>query len=82
MYACTYVAGVRFISKIVCHHQVLFAAVTQLQHFEVKTTNIFAASEFHIIANIHLYSILSICAYVTGTVPYIPFVPSLITMWD
>ena len=69
LYASTYVAGVRYISKIVCYHQVLFAAVTQLQHFEVKTTNIFAASEFHIIANIHLYSILSMCAYVTGTLP-------------
>ena len=54
MYACTYVAGVRDISKIVCYHQVLFAAVAKLQHFEVKTNNIVAASEFHNIANIHV----------------------------
>ena len=47
----------------------LTAAVTQLQHFDVKTTNIFAASEFHIIANIHLCSILSMCTNVTGTLP-------------
>ena len=29
--ACTYVAGVRDTSKIVCYHQVLFAVVTKLQ---------------------------------------------------
>ena len=34
VYACTNVAGVRDISKIVCYHQVLFAAVTKLQQFE------------------------------------------------
>ena len=56
LYACTYVAGVRYISKIVCYHQVLFAAVTKLQQFEEKTTNIFAASGFHKIANIHVCS--------------------------
>ena len=54
LYACTYVAGVRDISKIVCYHQVLFAAVTK--QFEEKTTNIFAASGFHKIANIHVLS--------------------------
>ena len=52
-YACTFVAGVRDISKLVCYYLVLFAAVTQLQHFEVKK-NTFAASEFHNIANIHV----------------------------
>ena len=52
------VAGVRDISKIVFYHQVLFAAVsvTKLQQFEEKTTNIFAASGFHKIANIHACS--------------------------
>ena len=52
-YACTYVV-VRDISKIVCYHQVLFAAVTKSQQFEEKTNNIFAASGFHKIANIHI----------------------------
>ena len=52
LYACTYVASVRDISKIVCYHQVLFAAVTKLQQFEEKTTNIFAASGFHKISRI------------------------------
>ena len=33
LYTCTYVAGVRYISKIVCHNWVLFAAVTKLQQF-------------------------------------------------
>ena len=33
LYACTYVAGVRYISKTVCHNWVLFAAVTKLQQF-------------------------------------------------
>ena len=56
LYECTYVAGMRDISEIVCYHQVLFAAVTKLQQFEEKTTNIFAASGFHKIANIHVYS--------------------------
>ena len=66
VYACTNVAGVRDISKIVCYHQVLFAAVTK--QFEEKANNIFAASEFHKIANIHVYmhNQLAICAYVTG----------------
>ena len=50
------VAGVRDTSKIVCYHQVLFAAVTKLQQFEEKTTNIFAASGFQKIANIHACS--------------------------
>ena len=53
VYACTIVAGVRDISKIVCYHQVLFAAVTK--QFEEKANNIFAASGFHKIANIHVY---------------------------
>ena len=53
MYACTYVAGVRDISKIVCYHWVLFAAATKLQQFEEKITNIFADSDFHNIANMH-----------------------------
>ena len=30
LYACTYVAGVRDISNIVCYNQVIFAAVTTL----------------------------------------------------
>ena len=47
LYACTYVASVRDISKIVCYHQVLFAAVTKSQQFGEKTTIIFAASWFH-----------------------------------
>ena len=51
LYACTYVAVVRDISKIVCYHQVLFHAATKLHQFEEEKTNIFAASEFHIIAN-------------------------------
>ena len=51
VYACTNVAGVRDISKIVCYHQVLFAAVKKLQQFEEKT-NIFAASGFKKFANI------------------------------
>ena len=67
VYACTNVAGVRDISKIVCYHHVLFAAVTK--QFEEKANNIFfAASGFHNIANIHVYmhNLLAICAYVTG----------------
>ena len=36
VYAGTNVAGVRDISKIVCYHQVLLAAVTKLQQFEEK----------------------------------------------
>ena len=62
LYACTCVAGLRDISKIVCYSQVLFAAVTKFQQFEEKTTNIFAASGFHKIANIHV-------CYVTGKLP-------------
>ena len=54
LYAGTDDAGVRDISKIVCYHQVLFAAVTKLQQFEEKTNNIFVASGFHKIANIHI----------------------------
>ena len=46
MHACTYLASVGDISKIVCYHQVLFAVVTKLQQFEEKATNIFAGSEF------------------------------------
>ena len=56
-YACTYVAGVTHISKIVSYHQVLFAAVTKLQQFEEKTTNIFAASGFHKIGNIDAFAL-------------------------
>ena len=41
LYACTYVASVRDISKIACYHQVLFAAVTNLQQFEEKTNKYF-----------------------------------------
>ena len=36
LYACTYVASVIDISKIVCYHQVLLAALTKLQPFEEK----------------------------------------------
>ena len=36
LYACTYVAGVRDTSKIICYHQVVFAAVIKLQQFEDK----------------------------------------------
>ena len=66
VYACTNVAGVRDISKIVCYHQVLLDAVTK--QFEEKANNIFAASGFHKIANIPVYmhNLLAICAYVTG----------------
>ena len=65
VYACTNVAGVRDISKIVCYPQVLFAAVTK--QFEEKANHIFAASGFHKIANIPVYmhNLLAICAYVT-----------------
>ena len=52
LYACTYVASVRDISKIVSYHQVLFAAVTKLQQFEDKITNSLAASGFHKIPRI------------------------------
>ena len=61
LYACTYVAGVRDISKIVCYHQVLFAAVTKLQQFEEEKTNIFPASWFHKIPRI----IYCACAHTT-----------------
>ena len=44
LHAYTYVAGVRYISKIVCYHQVLFAAETKLQQFEEKTNTTSAAS--------------------------------------
>ena len=47
LYACTYVAGVRDISKIVCYHQVLFAAVTKLQQFEEKKLIFFLLPGFH-----------------------------------
>ena len=63
-YACTNVANVRYISKIVCYHQVLFAAVTKVQQFEAKTTNIFAPSRFHKIPRI-LY-----CACAHTTIRY------------
>ena len=71
VYACTNVAGGMDISKIVCYHQVLFAAVTKLQQFEEKTNIIFADSGFHKIANIHVYmhNLLRMCAYVTGKLP-------------
>ena len=46
MHACTYLASVGDISKIVCYHQVLFAVVTKLQQFEEKATHMFAGSEF------------------------------------
>ena len=61
LYACTYGASVRDISKIVCHHQILFTAVTKLHQFEEKTTNIFAASGFHKIPRI----IYCECAHTT-----------------
>ena len=63
LYACrpTYVASGREISKIVCYHQVLFAAVTKLQQFEEQTTNSFAASGFHKIPRI----IYCACAHTT-----------------
>ena len=35
-YACTYIASVTDFSKVLCYHQVLFAAVTKLQEFEEK----------------------------------------------
>ena len=50
LYACTNVAGVRYISEKVCYDQVLFTAVTQLQQFEEKSPKIFPASRFHKIA--------------------------------
>ena len=59
VYACTNVAGVRDISKIVCYHQVLFAAVKKLQQFEEKT-NIFAASGFQKFANIKKVQVIFI----------------------
>ena len=77
--AFTYVAGVRDISNIVCYYQVLIAAVTKLQQFEEKTTTFFAASGFHNIANIH---VCSTAHTLLENDPYIPYVPSLSTMWD
>ena len=86
LYACTYVAGVRDISSILCYHQVLFAAVTKLEHFEEKTTNSFATSGFHKIANIHVYSTAHVRIRHWKNYPYIYIyiscVPSLSSMWD
>ena len=66
--ACIYVASVRDISDIVCYHQVLFAAVTKLQQWEDKTTNIFAASGFHKIPRIIYCACahMNVQLYVTG----------------
>ena len=68
LYACTYVAGVRDISKIVCYRQVIFAAVTKLQQFEEKTTTIFLLQGF---TKCHVYSTaqVRIQPYVTGKLP-------------
>ena len=68
LYAFTYVAGVRYISKLVCYHQVLFAAVTKLQQFK-KTTNMFAASGFHNIPRIIFCACAHTTRYVTGKLP-------------
>ena len=69
LYACTYVASVRDISTIVCYNQVLFVAVTKLQRFLEKTTNIFAASCFHKIPRI-IY-----CACALTTIRYWRILP-------
>ena len=58
LHASSYVPGVKDMSKIVWYYQVLFAAVTKLRQFEEKTTNIFPASGFHKIANIHISLLL------------------------
>ena len=48
LYACTYVSSVRYLSTIVCYHQVLVVEVTTLLRFlEEEKTNSFAASGFH-----------------------------------
>ena len=66
--SCTYDAGVRDISKIVCYHQVLFAAVTKLQQFEEKKL-IFLLLQGFIKLQISTHDILRMCAYVTGKLP-------------
>ena len=65
LYACTYVASVRDISKIVCYHQVLFAAVTKLQQFEEKKL-IFLLRQGFTKFQISTYNLLRMCAYATG----------------
>ena len=81
LYYCHYAASVRVVSKIVCYHQVLFAAVTKLQQFEEKTTNIFAASGFHKIPRI----IYCACAHTTIGLRYLKITCTyrvLSNMWD
>ena len=59
--ACTYVAGMTDISKIVRYHQVLFAAVTKLQRFEEKQLIFFLLQGFTKM-QISTYALLRICA--------------------
>ena len=81
LYACTHVASMRDISKTVCYHQVLFAAVTKLQQFDEKTTNNFAGAVFK---KKSTYNLLRMCAYnytLLQNNPFVSCVPSLSTMW-
>ena len=70
LYACTYVAGVRDISKIVCYHQVLFSAVTKLQQYEEKTTCFSVSQNCKYPRMLYCaFALLRICTYVAGKLP-------------
>ena len=81
LYACTYVASVRDISKIACYHQVVFAAVTNYSSLKKKHL-IFLLLQC---SQNSTYNLLRMCAYnytLLENYLYMSCVLSLSTTWD